>query len=405
VDGSFTTVQYKGTNKYDLIGKLLWPSQEQVDKFTELAGMPPAPQVIFKSNTFYGRWRSIVDSKSPPSSLLQKDWTFLFASAVEAQTGHRKVVELWRNGKKIEFDSSHQPRVMKPSIELDSSHQPRVMKPSMGSVESSAVAGPSVTSDTTGSAESSDGAGPVVSAKKRKRTSSKNADPSLEDYGIKMVTVDVTPPPSYAAKAAKKKKEHSEYLLHVYKSLDQRLSLTKAEFNVIERSLHDEVIKLIQEGLEAPLVDWTTFGKDVGLVATVDLKSMHMVKEMISKFVIDGDVFRAWDKDDLFFPLSFRLPASLRDENHFTDDLLNMAIRKQNPTVLTDPEHFQFISTTIVVPEPTAKSSKGGAVSDHRLYKFRVDSSALDSIKKAGGRLQVIAARVQVFKGREPLCN
>ena len=346
-----------GSSKYELLKEMLWPDEERLRQFEGLAGVPPDERVIFRSNTFYKLWSSLPEG----GALTEKDKRFLLASAVTAQTAGRIVIDFKRRCQ------------------------------SLGDEGPTKVAG-------------------------KKRKHSPEAD-EVEDEGEDdAITVDniqdfemVPRTITFAAVAANtntkkaRPKTQSEHLLHVFKSADERLPISREEFGQIEQSLMRSLkLSLLEDNVtEYPLVDWMAFGSNVGLVAAEDSLSMLILKDMIKKISLEGNVFRGWEKEEMYSTLSVRLPASLRDADEFSDDFILLAMRKLNP-VLQRAEYFSHVETLIVQPK---ESPNEFLPADFRVYKFKVDNATLDKIRDAGGKLHVVAAKVTVNKGREPLCR
>jgi hypothetical protein len=361
IPGSATAVrasaslQKAGSSKYELLRELLWPDEEKSELFKRLAGAPPDPKAIFKSNDFYKMWSSCFEK----NTLSEKDKQFLFASAITAQSRGKIVIDFRRR--------------KRPNVEDDGFTK--------------------------------------VAGKKRKRSPEADESEDEEDdtitadniHDFEMVPRQITFAVAAAGKKKARPKTQSEYLLHVFKSADERLPISREEFGQIEKSLTKSLkMSLLEESItEYPLVDWMAFGSEVGLVAAEDARSMQVLKEMISKISLGGDVFRGWEKEELYITLSVRLPASLRDVDEYPDDFILVAMRKLNQ-VLQSAEHFSHAETLIVQPK---ESPNEFLPVDYRVFKFKVDYITLDKIKNAGGKLHVVTAKVTVNKGREPLCQ
>jgi len=306
-------------SKHVLIRELLWPTTDKIEKYQNLAGAMPDSQAIFKSNTFYKLW------SARPKEMSEKDKQFLFASAIEAQTAGKITIDFTRKGPILATDE-----------------------------------------------------GFTTVNKKRKRNDDDDdiTEETIHEY--EMVARSAT----FAAVTSKttksKPKIQSKFLLHILKSQTDRVPITRAEFNEIEQYLLLTMVQLGIDGQECPKLDWMAYGNEVGLVAVEDESSMRLVKEIISKFDLAGDKFRGWEKEELYITLSVRLPASLRDETKFKDEIITMMMQKQNE-VLMHAEYFRHVETKIFKPKTQPNLF---LPVDYRVYKFKVDHTTLENITK-----------------------
>jgi hypothetical protein len=241
-------------------------------------------------------------------------------------------------------------------------------------------------------------------AKKRKRTEERQPDGRVEITEKNMHEFVMVPRKvtfaAAATKAVKKNKKQSEYLLHVFKSEDEHLSIARDEFSEIEQYITGKVIELALEGSESPLIDWMAYGSvGVGLVAARDAHSMKQLQQLIGLFELDGDKYRGWEKEELNVTLSVRLPASLRDEKKYPDETIAAVMKRQN-AILMEAEHFSHLETKVVKPKNTPSAF---LPEDFRVFKFKVDHITMSKLTAAGGDLHVISAKVPVSKGRTRL--
>jgi len=338
-------------SKHDLIKELLWPNKEKIEQFKNLAGAEPNSQLMFRSNKFYKIW-----CNRTKGTLTELDKFFLLASAIEAQKDYKVNVTFMRK------DSGET------AIVNRAGKKRKMAMEETGEMES----------------EDLDDGIPIT-------------DENVHEHEL------VVKPISYAVAASSKVKNKSEYLIHVYGSKDRRLPVTREDFARIEQTIVDKNAEFLEgEGEECMCIDWMAYNAEaqVGLVAAEDESSMKKLKTIIDQLLIDGATFRGWDKEDLFINLSVKLPATLRDEARFTTEFISKAIRKQNP-FLSSTEHFTPAETVVIKPQ----SQIPNMPSDFRVFRFKVDVNALDNIKQAGGKIHVIAAKLMVYKGREPVCS
>ena len=92
-------------------------------------------------------------------------------------------------------------------------------------------------------------------------------------------------------------KQPPKHLLYIQTSRERRLPLKQMHWNRIEQSITESITKAFFEG-SSYAIDWSSYSKDRGLIACVDMATLTWIQTLISSITIDGVRFRGWMRNE-----------------------------------------------------------------------------------------------------------
>ncbi len=84
-----------------------------------------------------------------------------------------------------------------------------------------------------------------------------------------------------------------EHILWVHKGKEERLTLTKVEWNLFQMKLQEEVCQLVLAGKPYPKIDWQRRVRGVGILTPMDKVSQTITQEIVGRIKVAENSFRA----------------------------------------------------------------------------------------------------------------
>ncbi len=183
-------------------------------------------------------------------------------------------------------------------------------------------------------------------------------------------------------KPTEKDKKMHEHILWVHKGQNERLTLTKTEWNIFQSRLQDEVVKLVLANQPFPKIDWQRRIRGVGVLTPMDEQSQVITKEIVGRIKVAESTFRAWAKGDKdkYTNLTLKLPNTMHS--------------------ISGGKALQVLSLMNDLPQD--KSVLRGCKpvvpgSKERILRIGVEDEVFDKIKALDGRVLLGACCINVF--------
>ncbi len=198
-------------------------------------------------------------------------------------------------------------------------------------------------------------------------------------------------PKSYAEAAEGaviKEKRHSPWLLWVHKGKEDRRTITKREWQLLNTKLEKMICDRVQNDQPYPWIDGKSLWSGVGCINPLDEDSQKMVMEMVDAITVADMSFRAWKKGDTdkYTNVTVKIPATLEN---MRPAQLQLVLQKMNK--------FPEGSTTIRKCLPLHPGTK------ERILRMGITAEVVEAIKERDGRIFIGAGKHTVFWRNAPL--